>query len=250
MKTIQQEMERLILERGRELRDKEANQTIVIDGLTNPALYEKSTLKIVFVLKEAYETDESNLESWNHTVYLNDPDFYILDKKTYPTHYVVSKIASGLLRNWLFRNHMYDKMWNNSPTDAEILKDFQSIGWINIGKFPAPAQSLTSKSRLNEAYADWKDVVFAQIDAYNPDIVILGGTFDAINDNGGFGEDNSPFGEIQYKAKEAMSKAYTDGYGRLIISTYHPSNRGSREKYVNSIIHLARKVPFRKGIIY
>ena len=43
MEEAQKNIELLIKKRGKELREKEINKTIVIDGLTNPTLYEKIT---------------------------------------------------------------------------------------------------------------------------------------------------------------------------------------------------------------
>ena len=247
MEESQKNIELLIKKRGKELREKEINKTIVIDGLTNPILYENAPVRILFVLKEAYDTEGDNVESWNHTDYLRDSDFYILDKKDYPTHYVVSKISSGLLHNWLFSNPQYEKLWADDTTAPEILSDFQSIGWVNIGKFPAPGQSSTSSSRLHEVYNDWKDVLFAQIEVYDPDIIIFGGTFGVIEED--LDNSDNPFYGLEYLFKEGATKAYKDKKGRLLLSTYHPSQRTiQREKYVNSIIHLARRAEFRKNI--
>lgn len=244
MEESQKNIELLIKKRGKELREKEINKTIVIDGLTNPILYENAPVRILFVLKEAYDTEGDNVESWNHTDYLRDSDFYILDKKDYPTHYVVSKISSGLLHNWLFSNPKYEKLWANDRTAPEILSDFQSIGWVNIGKFPAPGQS---SSRLQEVYNDWKDVLFAQIEVYDPDIIIFGGAFGVIEED--LDNSDNPFYGLEYLFKEGATKAYKDKKGRLLLSTYHPSQRTiQREKYVNSIIHLARRAEFRKNI--
>ena len=67
MEEAQKNIELLIKKRGKELREKEINKTIVIDGLTNPTLYENAPVRILFVLKEAYDTEGDNVEFWNHT---------------------------------------------------------------------------------------------------------------------------------------------------------------------------------------
>ena len=51
MEEAQKNIELLIKKRGKELREKEINKTIVIDGLTNPTLYENAPVRILFVLK-------------------------------------------------------------------------------------------------------------------------------------------------------------------------------------------------------
>lgn len=242
-------MEQLILSKAKSIEGGyRPGHPIVIDGLTNPKLYKAAPMKIMFVGKESYSTEEDTDGILYHTKYLNDKDPYILDRKDYPAHWVISKIVSGILNNWLFRNPNYDAIWNSKYKKiySQILHEFESIAWVNIGKYPAPGGSRTSAARLSEIYRQWRDVLYAQIEAYDPDIIIFGGTFGTIeNDEGSLYSQN-----LKYLFRDGVMRAFNDDKGRLVIATYHPSQyKISKEQYVNAIIHAYRRANFKNKIL-
>lgn len=245
MRKIQNQMERLILSRAKEIDGGyHVGHPIVIDGLTNPSLYQKAPVKIMFVGKESYSTEDDKDEILYHTKYLNDTDPYILDRKDYPAHWTISKIVSGIYHNWLFRNPKYDEIWGSKYKKdySQILQEFESIAWVNIGKYPAPGGSRTTPARLDEVYEQWKDVLYNQIEAYDPDIIIFGGTFGPIEND----VECEYTQGLKYLFKEGVLRAFNDAQDRLVIATYHPSQyRISKEQYVNSIIHACRRADFK-----
>lgn len=209
----------------------------IFDGITNVELYSRAEVKILFVLKEAYEKEDNGEignGGWDHAAYLNDNDESIIYGVL--THDRVSKIASCILRNFSLEDY-------NNPTFSwdMALQDFHSVAWINVGKFPAPCVTSTSDARLNEAYNYWKPVLFRQIEAYDPDVIIFGNTFKVFH--------NDLEKEVALLDDQWPTHTYRDKYGRLLLDAYHPSVRPitvSEKDYIDSIIKAINTYGLRK----
>lgn len=212
----------------------ECGRLPILDGLTNSVKYQECPLKIMFILKEAYDKDEyGNIGNggWDHAEYLNDDgnyDYNIISGNR--THQRVSMITTGILRNIDYD----DKGWD-SLSERDLLDDFKSIAWINVGKYPAPNGTSTSPYRLKKAYQYWRTVLLEQIELYNPKIIIFGNTFWLFRD------DISPLFEI---SKKWPTHIYKDSQGRILLDAYHPQVRPCTvrvKEYVNSIILAVRQ---------
>jgi hypothetical protein len=230
MKKLQEQFAEKIIKRGDELSASENNLKPIIDGLTNPEIYAKASPKIMFILKEAYE-DEGCGGGWNHAEYLNEDE--VINATT--THIRVSRITTGIYHDLTWDS---DK-WKSIPQEI-IENEFKSLSWLNVGKFPAPAGTTTSNPRLWKVYQDWKDILFDQIESFDPDIIIFGNTFFV------FYEDI--IDTLRVISKDGPTHIYLDNKNRLLLDAYHPGMRGtpvSLKDYFNSIIYAVRETNFR-----
>lgn len=229
-------LKKMIMDYANEHGLEEGRQPI-LDGITNVELYSQADIKILFVLKEAYDREkdgEVGKGGWDHSEYLNDNDESII--YGFLAHDRVSKIASCILRDFSLEDY-------NNPefTWDMALQDFHSIAWINVGKFPAPEVTKTSDIRLNEAYGYWKPILFKQIEAYDPDVIIFGNTFRVFCDD--------LDGEIEMLDDQWPTHTYRDKCGRLLLDAYHPSVRPatvSEKDYIDSIIKAIKTYGLRK----
>jgi hypothetical protein len=234
MKTLQDQFAERIIKRGAELSASENNRRPIIDGLTNPELYAKASPKIMFVLKEAVDIEDDRCVGnggWNHAEYLNEDE--VIEESR--THQRVSWIATGIYHDLTWSS---DK-WKTIPREIRE-KEFKSLAWLNVGKFPAPAGFTTSDARLRKAYQDWKDILWDQIEAFDADIIIFGNTFFV------FYEDL--IDNLRVLSKEGPTHIYLDRKNRLLLDAYHPAMMGtpvSVEDYFNSIILAVRETHFR-----
>lgn len=202
----------------------------ILDGLTYPEKYSEARVKIMFVLKEAYDVDKETKEigsgGWDHTKLLNTDDYSVI--KGNKTHRRVSEVATALLRNV-----QYEDSQRELITEDEKLDDFKKIAWINVGKYPAPEGSKTIDRRLKDAYKCWKSVLFQQIESYNPSIIIFGGTFSLFHDDiqKQIGNCNfkGPFGKWPAEYWEDTVN------NRLLIKTSHPGFRYLRYDKTHSL---------------
>ncbi len=142
------------------------------DGVLYPAAYEKSPLKIIFILKEPYaDWDEA-------TNAPKDCDFDFFDIiRDLKYHY-----ENGLNKTWLkvaaiayaLKNK---KEYTEKFSYEQVVEGLSCVAWINLSKTP---WRITTK--MDAAYqkrvAIWEPVVKAQLSEIKPDIVFYGNTWD------------------------------------------------------------------------
>ena len=201
----------------------------IYDGIYSAELYLESPLKIMWILKEAYDdVDNKNNPvggDWSITENIFDePDKNIINNRTLE---MVAYISYGILNNIL---------WNKMDYIAdtpEIAKSVQQIAYININKMPA--YTTTDDSKLNGHYHIWKDVLLKQIEVYNPDVMIFGNTYCYF--------ENDLTGRYKTLSKAHKINVYEYNDNQLIIDAYHPGNRISdyKEVYVNTIVKSVNK---------
>lgn len=197
------------------------------DGITNTELYTQAPQKILFILKEAYDEKDGDkgMGDWDHDDLLSNLTYTDLKRKA--TYNRVSKLTSCI-----FRTSSFSEFLNAKYSEKEMMEDFRSIAWINVGKYPAPKGTKTDNSRLQQAYKFWKPILLKQIASYKPDIIIFGATFYLFKEDliGMFGihEVISPW-------------IYKDKCNRLYIATGHPANRISDQEYIDSIVNAIKE---------
>lgn len=219
------------------------------DGITNPDLYSEAPIKILFVLKEPYDIYEREdgtigQGGWAHDEYLNELTF---EEIYTPQRYFQKRTEKRVskLISCIFRDITLPQLLKANLTPDEVMKDFRSIAWINVGKFPASNGTISPSRRVQLQYNFWKEILFKQINAFNPEIIIFGRTFGFFYEDlkKSLGENlQGPFcSGITYYWKDTKNK-------RLLIQTYHPSfrylrdelgvslGRYSEEIYIDSIV--------------
>lgn len=213
------------------------------DGITNTDLYSEAPVKILFVLKEPYDTKVREdgtigLGGWAHDEYLNDLTFEEIYRPRRNFQKRTEKRVSKLI-SCIFRDITLSQLLNANLTPDEIMKDFRSIAWINVGKFPAPNGTISPNRRVELQYKFWKDILFKQINAFNPDIIIFGKTFGFFYEDlkKSLGENlQGPFcSGVTYYWKDTKNN-------RLLIKTYHPSFRYLRDDLGTSLGHHSEEI--------
>lgn len=246
MKTIndnlKQEIASVVPENGRKP---------IPDGITNPELYAKAPVKILLILKEPYDkmADGSVGEGeWKHDEYLNDLTFDEIYYHRKPTEKRVSKLVSCI-----FRNISYSELSKSNLSEDEIMNDFKSIAWINVGKYPAPGNTASPDSRVRQQYGFWKDILFKQISAYQPEIIIFGKTFGLFFEDLKAELDDNLTGPFATPGDSDFAHYWIDTRNnRVLVQTYHPSFRYlkgcngicyggmSEQLYIDSIVNAIR----------
>ena len=99
-----------------------------------------------------------------------------------------------------------------------------------------PAESSSPSTHLELCYPIWKDIVFEQIDLYEPDVIIFGYTFPHFRD------------DLQITSKPIHTESgkwFTETYlkdNRILVDAYHPSRKGGEngsKDYVTSVVNAA-----------
>lgn len=142
------------------------NQPFVVDGIVNDEQFQKTSSKILWILKEMNYPDpedewldmtgilnefaEKNeiASGWKHT----------FDKLVYATY--------GILDGF----KLYDETPNRYTT-PEMNKVLAQIAYINVNKFMG-AGPVTDMNSLSDWFQKNKALLYTQIDQINPDIII------------------------------------------------------------------------------
>ena len=196
---------------------KKEDNYIVTDGIVDIESYVNATPKILWVLKEA----NSAGEDWSYS------DFY---KCTWHNHNGISSIRKTVYTTYGLLNNINDfsdiPVWSKESYQEELKK----MAIINIKKVPGGARSCYHE--IKAAYEENEELLKEQIDVYNPDVIIFGGTFKFME----FLHQNLP-----NKTITEINNHYYNVDGRLLINTYHPSYiRFTDEAYVMDIVNIVK----------
>jgi hypothetical protein len=182
----------------------------IADGIINIQEYAKAKFKILWILKEPWdETDgeEPAGGGWNNADALNKKmsgKEFGSDSKTY---FPIIYTAHGILNNFCLWNDMDD-----ADKSTEVFNALKSIAVINVKK--TPGFKNTPKVNLANAYNQYRELLLAQINIYNPDIIIGGSTMHL------FYED---LAIDKTKLVQNKSLTYYQTENRIYIDAYHPS---------------------------
>jgi uracil-DNA glycosylase len=127
--------------------------------------------------------------------------------------------------------------WGEMPNvedEPGMLEAIRSIAYINVKKLPGKTESRDEE--IQKAYHKNRDILLRQIEAYDPDIIIGGSTLNYFLEDLGVTEKatiDPAFDSVHYFVHN----------GRILIGTYHPSQRVMRqEKYCDDIIQVIRQL--------
>ena len=146
----------------------------IYDGVVDAEAYLAAQPKIMWILKEPYDDfDAEGMPAgggWTMFKDFGEGDTLAkavnrnaaLRNVTYASYAIQNGIASYAKLPWI----------TDKPQEYE--KAIRSIAYVNIGKMPG--NTTTSDAHLAKLYQDWKDILFKQIDLYNPDVIIVCGT--------------------------------------------------------------------------
>ncbi len=203
----------------------------IYDGIIDVEKYVQAKYRILWVLKEPYDGKDENgnpfgggwsipeLVRSKHTI-------WEFEGGGRPTFRPMIYTSWGIFNNFCQWNKM-----NDVEEDPSMLEALKSIAYINVKKLPGMTES--RGSHLQKAYNQDKDLLFKQIECFNPDIVIFGYTISYFLPDLGFRhEDFHSFGSLKYIIHDK----------KIYIDAYHPAQRNtiSAPEYCNDIINAVK----------
>jgi hypothetical protein len=203
--------------------DESDGSKVILDGINDLEEYSKVDLKILWILKEP----RCDSGGWDMRDALNNME---TDKRTGWRHTFDKIIYSsyGILNDFTSWNDM-DYIRNN-PSMKRVLK---SIAYINLKKLPNTNQtSFSDDNEILTAYNKDKSIILSQINLFNPDIIICGGTLKFLkNDLNLFEENSKHSGDTKYYIQN----------NKIYIQAFHPSYWAkSQVTYCDEIINAVK----------
>jgi len=188
----------------------------VFDGITRLDSFEKSSVKILWILKEPNKSN--GVIGWNN----RDLLYNLLDFDNWRTTYgKVFLVTYGILAEQsVFENlpKVDEEGWYDDINPAE------SIAVININK--GGGTSIANANFIEEEYKRTKELLHKQIDMIDPDVIINGHHLVELLNYLSAGKSFINVGGCKYCR---VGK-------RLIIDANHPNMRGSSKDYFDSIM--------------
>ena len=194
------------------------------DGVADVELYLQSSPKIMWVLKEPYDgfKDDGSPSDGDYTLMEDLKKCRDAQLNTMPP--TIQRVIYSTYG--IFTGYEYDDMgWYYDP---EIYKYLFQIAYINLSKMPAYPTS----GNMTSKYNIWRDIVLKQIDLFQPNVIIFGGTFQYIKEDLGIEASNRIHTEEDWKLNVYKQK------DKLYIDTYHPGVRRSPRTYVNMLVNI------------
>jgi len=160
---------------GWKRRELHKEQFFITDGIIDEERWKSAEIKILYILKEAYESDENQSEEWDLAKYLSN-GLGIIKKKMWWT---VSQWSYGLRK--LHETNEVVPFNEQFKADEDFNEAFLSSAIINIKKSSGKVSSNKSDLALY-VKEDW-DLISEQIEEINPDLIICGSTLPIIEEH-------------------------------------------------------------------
>ena len=208
----------------------------IYDGVVDVETYLATKPRIMWILKEPYADFDNKRNpiggGWMMFRDVREGDTLAksLNRNTalrnvaYASYALQSGTASYALLPWI----------TDFPTGYE--RAVKSVAYANIGKMPG--HKTTPADHLKKICAVWKDILFWQIDLYDPEVIIICGTDTLVALNTDFG-----FNLSKPAKSFTHGRAVVDVHnwrGKRIVWASHPAARISPEDWVNAIIASCR----------
>ena len=197
-------------------------EKIVYDGIIDNLEYSNSSIKVLWILKEANSTETD----WDMREAL---------------HNLKNESGKGLKYGWAntFTPIVYttygifnDKLWGDIESFNEnqsIINILRKVAYINVKK--VPGNSVANWEEIKSYYVENKVALHKQIKIINPEIIIFGNSL-------GFFDDDffEIFGKLN-ENKENHSLHIYENKQHILLHAYHPNNRViSQKEYCDLII--------------
>lgn len=194
----------------------------ILDGIADIDGYANSNPRIAWILKEAWDEPEGG--EWDMSVVINSK-----------TKDDVSKIPSFKRVAYVSRGIETNTNWEDLPwiyEDESVVNALKKVAWLNISKIAG--KSVSPYERITSAFETWGDILQEQLEKFNPQIIILGNTYDWVKDILKINKDS--------EIKENSAWAYKTEDNKIVIWAFHPSKIMKDKEYVDDIINVIRKI--------
>jgi len=198
----------------------------ISDGVINPYEYFNANIKIIWILKESNDLINGSGGGWSLPEKINNLKNWQEQVKTgsYITFQRMIYSSFGILNNFM--------LWKEMPQIYEqtVFETFKKIGYINIKKCPGISNAYNPE--IQKAYNTTKELLFKQLELYNPDIIIGGNTINYFLEDLNLNQSDKIIVDSRTK-----NTAYFTWNDKLIIDAYHPAYYYIKEEvYCNEII--------------
>lgn len=211
------------------------NRLPIYDGVVDAAGYLAAKPKVLWILKEPYDDfDEAgNPQGGGWTMF----------QDVAPGKSLAQSVnANAALRNVAYASAaILDGVASYSElpwiTDKPDMYEsaVRRIAYCNVGKMPG--ETTTSDAHLADLYRDWKDILFEQIDLYDPDVIIVCGTATLQCMNQDLGLDLSK-PETTVKRGGAVVDVHA-WRGKRLLWAPHPAARIPPGEWVDAVVKAA-----------
>lgn len=181
----------------------------IADGVSDIDAYLKTSPKVMWVLKEAYDENDGGYSMPKDIKNKCDEEIAVIIRE--------GRIAT-------YRNIIYTMEGIRNNTTREEMEDYsklcshmRDIAYININKMPAK-YGTRSNADMTELYLQWKSITLKQIALYEPDVIIFGNTFEYFQNDNAF-ENLTDIG----RTDDGTAILYTRR-NQILINAYHPSS--------------------------
>ncbi len=193
----------------------------VYDGITSLKNYEKSKIRILWILKEANK--QTPKESWNQREFhLKITDY----KKWRATYQKMIYTSFGILNGISDLDDISDISKNSRIDKINVMED---LAVINVNKNGGTARA--NNNIIRDNYLENKQFLLKQIKLFEPDIIINASRVYELF------QDLSRNNKIRYSWKFQ----YTINDNQLIVNCYHPNAIVSDSKYCNTIFKIVKE---------
>lgn len=185
---------------------KDLGEQPIFDGIVNQEIYEKTSPKILWVLKEV--NTKSEQDPFDMRKHLNSKikTKNGIEKGWEKTFLKIIYVTNGILNNL---------DWNDDlkhPTPhPEVIDELKKIAYINIRK-TSGGNSKSLEKNLKSHYQKSKHILLAQIKEFKPEIIIFGGTFKFFKNDV----------QLKHQMKSYGSCNALKEDGVVYIDAYHP----------------------------
>lgn len=208
---------------------KDGKRSPIGDGVFHFEGYLKSKVKILWLMKEPYDTHKGESVEDRETGgwYFAGSDMYTKRKfgRDRTTWYPIINTSHAILSG----QSTWDSSYKASAQTIKKISDVMShIAYVNIQKLPAIGREKTDNQVIQKSFLNNLEWLQKQIDLLQPDIIIGANT---LNDH--------VFVHFGLKGKQINPDKLPNTYlvnNRLYIRTKHPAQRAKKDEYINEIL--------------
>ena len=196
----------------------EKKRFVIGDGIFDYEGYLKSKIKILWIMKEPYDTSGGG---WHISDIFKNKQF----GNARTTWYPIINASHAILKGF----NTWDKRESVSKSNLTTSDVLSHIAYMNVQKLPSLTREKTNNSEIHKAFNDKvnNDFFKRQFELLNPDIIIGANTLWMM------------FLHFGLKGESLKSNPTENSYivnDKLFINAKHPGNRGNGETYINNII--------------
>lgn len=184
--------------------EKHKGHFFIGDGILDKEAWSKANVKVLFLMKEAYEINPNESDEWNLNDYLSSRSLNDIGKQMWWT------IAQWLKGIDHLNEHQEVPPFNpNFRDDNHIDTLFKSCAIVNIKKSAGKSRS-NDEDLKGYVESDW-ELTMAQIKEINPDLIICGSTYPLIKN------------KLTNPVKS--NEWFYEAEGYMFVDYWHPSVR-------------------------